>query len=280
MLDGLEFVTYEKNLCFPEYLIFYSRVYEAPFSLNAENELTDLFTKWPVVKREGPPVPVSPVDHATFQRNTRFLVLTRSSGMECARLHYYTDSSRSVYKGEFLILPGTSVLIHPERKHMLQISRPDGKRFIAILKCQNNRDERFKLWVATLTSECMAHPTNQATPAAAALATPSMPSSGDPGRRYTTTKTAEMVSDDNLTCLYDIPRIRNPHIVTRLANGTEVFVISNNVPSTDGSGAFFVHVRNRRRPSTPADGRSWDTGFVLLRNLKNWRLRTSPINED
>ena len=39
--------------------------------------------------------------------------------------------------GEFLMLPGTSVLIHPERKHMLQISRPDGKRFIAILKCQN-----------------------------------------------------------------------------------------------------------------------------------------------
>ena len=35
----------------------------------------------------------------------------------------------------------------------------------------DSRDERFKLWVATLTSECMAHPA-QASPTGTALPTP------------------------------------------------------------------------------------------------------------
>merc|ERR1712048_456446 len=111
MTDGLEFVTYEKNLCYPEYLIYYSRVYEAPFSFDSENELADYFVKWPIIKPHGAArnrinssvtIPVSPTEKRTLQRHTRFVVLTTSAGAEGARLHYYTDSSRSVYKGEFL----------------------------------------------------------------------------------------------------------------------------------------------------------------------------------
>ena len=262
----LQYVVYDRSLCYPEYLVIYSRLRESTFAVNPEMQLMAEGSVWPTERPRVEVLNERTVAPAS-QRKRCVLVLdedmlrvyagkTRTKIKDSHRLSRCkgvgTYAGRAKHRGMFSAVPMYTfwILLH------------DGSLFTASLKSKVGAESFFRRWMAHLKKWVGQNKSSDAAPR------PLGSSFVQPHNLAAT-----IAAPIGHTNVFEQPTLKKAFIKTTLVNGAVVTVLMLDIASLDNHMVRFSQVRYRS-----ADGIVCQ-GFVLLEHQKHYLWMPVPEAE-
>ena len=261
----LQYVVYDRSLCYPEYLVIYSRLRESTFAVNPEMQLSAEGSLWPT---ERPRVEVSKQRTVAPASQRKRCVMVLDEDM----LRVYADKNRTKIKDTYRLSRCKDVGTYAGRaKHRGLFSAVpmytfwlllhDGSLFTASLKSRSGVESFFKTWMAHLERWVGHKKSYDVTPQ------PLGSSFVKPHNLLAT-----IAAPIGHTTVFEQPSLNTAFTKTTLVNGAVVTVLMLDIASLDNHMVRFSQVRYR----SAQDGSACQ-GFVLLEHQRHYLWM--PVSE-